>query len=77
MQSLQQHNVNYRGYSIEMERRDLCWKVRLTPTPSELPVPHSSFATITQSKREAIKIAQWRIDRFLAAIRRWGGTEYS
>ena len=51
---------------FEMERRDLCWKVSLKPTRSELPVlPHSSFGTITQSKREAIKMAERRVDQFL------------
>lgn len=67
MQLLQ---LNYRGYTIEMERRDLCWKICVKPTPSELPIPHSSFGTITQSKREAVKIAERRVDRFLASIRR-------
>ena len=66
MRRLQKHKADYRGYRIEMERRDLCWKVSLEPTRSELPVvPHSSFGTITQSKREAIKIAEQRVDQLL------------
>ena len=66
MRRLQKHKADYRGYRIEMERRDLCWKVSLKPTRSELPVlPHSSFGTITQSKREAIKMAERRVDQFL------------
>lgn len=64
---MQTHQENYRGYAIEMQRSDLCWKVTLTPSRSELPIPpHSSFGTITQSKREAIRIAQKCVDTALA-----------
>jgi hypothetical protein len=68
MRQPQQHRADYRGYQIEMERRDLCWKVSLKPSRSLLSAfPHASFGTITQSKREAIKIAERRIDQLLAA----------
>jgi hypothetical protein len=64
---IQTHQEIYRGYAIEMKRSDLCWKVTLKPSRSELPIPpHSSFRTITQSKREAIKLAQSRVDNTLA-----------
>jgi hypothetical protein len=67
MHKLRKHEVHYRGYRIEMERRDLCWKVRLERSHSGVPVlPHSSFATITQSKREAMRIAKRRVDWALA-----------
>jgi hypothetical protein len=63
----QKYESDYRGYRIEMERRDLCWKVSLKPTHSDLPiVPHPSFGTITQSKREALKMARKRVDQVLA-----------
>src|SRR5262245_25483150 len=42
--------AKYRGYEIKMERRDLCWAVRISPTSPELPIPNRcSFQTITQS----------------------------
>jgi hypothetical protein len=64
---MQTHQENYRGYAIEMQRADLCWKVTLKPSHSELPIPpHSSFGTITQSKREAVRLAHWRVDNTLA-----------
>jgi hypothetical protein len=66
MHRLQTYKAYYRGYRIEMERSDLCWKVSLNPTRSELPgVPHASFGTITQSRREALKIAEKRVDQLL------------
>ena len=30
--------TEYRGYRIEMERRDLCWTVSVSPTRPELPI---------------------------------------
>jgi hypothetical protein len=56
----------YRGYKIEMERRDLCWTVRVSPTRPELPIlSRSSFPTITQSERGALAQARQRVDRVL------------
>jgi hypothetical protein len=56
----------YRGYRIEMERRDLCWTVSVSPTRPELPILfRSSFPTITQSERAALAQAQRRVDRAL------------
>ena len=41
--------TEYRGYKIEMERRDLCWAVSVSPIRPELPIlSRSSFPTITQ-----------------------------
>ena len=37
--------TEYRGYKIEMERRDLCWTVSVSPTRPELPIlSRSSFS---------------------------------
>jgi len=67
MRRLQKHQADYRGYKIEMERRDLCGKVSLRPSRAATPVgPYCSFATITQSKREAIKMAKKRVDGLVA-----------
>jgi hypothetical protein len=67
MRRLQKHQADYRGYKIEMERRDLCWKVNLRPSRAAASVgPYCSFATITQSKREAVKMAKRRVDRLVA-----------
>ena len=30
--------TEYRGYKIEMERRDLCWFLRVSPIRPELPI---------------------------------------
>jgi hypothetical protein len=58
--------TEYRGYKIEMERRDLCWTVSVSPTRPELPIlSRSSFPTITQSERAALAQAQRRVDRAL------------
>jgi hypothetical protein len=58
----------YRGYDIAMERRDLCWTVRVKPSSSELPkVGQRSFKTATQSPREALKQAKRKIDVALAS----------
>jgi hypothetical protein len=56
----------YRGYDIAMERRDLCWTVRMKPSSPELPkVEQRSFKTATQSSREALKQAKRKVDRAL------------
>jgi len=58
----------YRGYDIDMERRDLCWTVRLKPSSAELPkVAQRSFKTATQSQREALKQAKRKVDRALGS----------
>ena len=58
--------TEYRGYKIEMERRDLCWAVNVSPTRPELPIlSRSSFPTITQSERAAIAQARRRGNRAL------------
>jgi hypothetical protein len=58
--------AEYRGYKIKMERRDLCWAVRLSPTRPELPVvARHSFRTITQSARAAMAQAKQCVDRAL------------
>ena len=55
--------VNYRGYKIRLERRDLCWRVTLLPMRSDLSNKKRSFRTITQSLRCALAQARKRIDR--------------
>jgi hypothetical protein len=63
----QQQQALYRGYIIEMKRRDLCWKVTLRPTRPELSTTQLlSFPTVTQSERKALAQAKRRIDRVLA-----------
>ena len=63
---LKDEQPTYRGYKIEMERRDLCWTVSVSPTRPELPIlSRSSFPTITQSERAALAQAQRRVDRAL------------
>ena len=58
----------YRGYAIEMERRDLCWMVTMKPSRPGLPkFPQSSFQTATQSAREALSQAKRRVDHALAS----------
>jgi hypothetical protein len=58
--------AEYRGYKIKMERRDLCWAFRLSPTRSDLPIlSRYSFQTITQSERAAMAQAKKRVDRAL------------
>jgi hypothetical protein len=58
---------HYRGYDISMERRDLCWTVRMKSSSPELPkVEQRSFKTATQSPREALKQAKRKVDRALA-----------
>jgi hypothetical protein len=76
MQNARQHKTyrsddrrqsHYRGYDIAMERRDLCWTVRMKPSSAELPrVEQRSFKTATQSPREALKQAKRKIDGALA-----------
>jgi hypothetical protein len=57
--------TEYRGYKIEMERRDLCWAVSVSPTRPELPILSRSSFSITQSERAALAQAQRRVDRAL------------
>jgi hypothetical protein len=58
----------YRGYGIEMERRDLCWLVRMKPSGPELPmVQQNFFKTATQSPREALKQAKRKVDQALSS----------
>jgi len=58
--------TEYRGYKIEMERRDLCWVLSVSPLRLELPIlSRSSFPTITQSERAAMTQARRRVDRAL------------
>jgi len=58
--------AEYRGYTIKMERRDLCWFVRVLPTRPELPtLDRHSFQTITQSERSAMSQAKRRVDHAL------------
>jgi hypothetical protein len=65
--SRDRRQAQYRGYGIEMERRDLCWLVRMKPNSPELPkVEQRSFKTATQSPREALKQAKQKVDRVLA-----------
>jgi hypothetical protein len=53
----------YRGFKIKMERRDLCWVVKLLPTRPRLPfLSSSSFRTFTQSERAAMNQARKRVD---------------
>jgi hypothetical protein len=59
-------DVNYRGYKIKLERRDLCWLVTLLPTRPELPKKKRKFRTITQSQRSALAQARHRVDCALA-----------
>jgi hypothetical protein len=48
--SRDRRQAQYRGYGIEMERRDLCWLVRMQPSSPKLPlVQQHSFKTATQS----------------------------
>jgi hypothetical protein len=55
--------AEYRGYKIKMERRDLCWTVRVSPIRPDLPIlSHHSFRTITQSERAAMAQARRRVD---------------
>jgi hypothetical protein len=55
--------AHYRGYDIAMERRDLCWTVRVKSSSPELPkVKQQLFKTATQSSREALKQAKRKID---------------
>jgi len=62
-----QREAEYRGYKIKMERRDLCWSVRVSPTRPDLPIiARYSFRTITQSERAAIAQAKQRVDRALS-----------
>jgi hypothetical protein len=59
---------HYRGYDIAMERRDLCWTVRMKSSSPELPkVKQPSFKTATQSSREALKQAKRKIDGAFAS----------
>ena len=59
--------TEYRGYKIEMERRDLCWVLSVSPIRPELPIlSRPSFPTITQSERAAMAQARQRVDRALA-----------
>jgi hypothetical protein len=56
----------YRGFIIDMKRRDMCWKVTLRPTRPDLSTTRFlSFPTATQSEREALAQAKRRIDRCL------------
>ena len=58
--------IEYRGYKIEMERRDLCWVLSVSPLRPELPIlSRSSFPTITQFERAAMRQARGRVDRAL------------
>jgi hypothetical protein len=58
--------ARYRGYDIVMQRRDLCWMVTMKPSRPGLPVfQRHSFQTATQSEREALTQAKWRVDRAL------------
>jgi hypothetical protein len=62
-----QHQEQYRGYTIKMERRDLCWMVTLKPIRPELPFfRRSPFQTSTQSERVAMAQAKRRVDHALA-----------
>lgn len=64
---IKQHQAQYRGYRIKMERRDLCWIVTLKPTRPELPFfRRSLFQTATQSERVAMAQAKRRVDHALA-----------
>jgi hypothetical protein len=60
--------VNYRGYKIRLERRDVCWFVTLLPMRSELPSKSRSFRTMPQSERAALAQARKRIDRYSASL---------
>ena len=67
MMRIKQRQVQYRGYQIKMERRDLCWMVTLKPTRPELPFfCHSPVQTSTQSERVAMAQAKRRVDQALA-----------
>ena len=57
--------ARYRGYKIAMEKQDLCWIVRVSPTRAELSALSSPFRTITQSERGAMAQAKQRIDEVL------------
>jgi hypothetical protein len=55
--------AEYRGYKVKMERRDLCWAVRVSPTRSDLPIlSRYSFRTLRSAKRAAMAQAKQRID---------------
>jgi hypothetical protein len=58
-------DINYRGYKIKLERRDLCWLVTLFPACSETDKKKKSFRTITQSERGALAQAKLRVDHAL------------
>jgi phosphoserine phosphatase len=61
--------IDYRGYKIRMERRDLCWAVAVSPTRADLPIiSRSQIKTITQSERAALTQAKRRIDRVLREV---------
>ena len=66
-----QREARYRGYDIVMQRRDLCWMVTMKPSRPELPIfQRHSFQTATQSEREALAQAKWRVDHALATEER-------
>jgi hypothetical protein len=63
-----QRKSRYRGYDIEMARRDLCWAFRVKLGSPQLPkVEQRSVKTATQSLREALKQAERKVDRALAS----------
>jgi hypothetical protein len=58
--------AEYRGYKIEMERRDLCLAVAVSPTRPDLPIiSHHQIKTIKQSERATIAQARLHVDRTL------------
>jgi hypothetical protein len=66
MQRRSKRKAQYRGYKIEMERRDLCWFVSVSPTSAELPrLSSNPFHTMTQSERAAMKQARQHVDHAL------------
>ena len=64
----EQREARYRGYDINMQRRDLCRVVTMKPSRPELPVfQWYSFQAATQSEREAFAQARRRVDHALAS----------
>jgi hypothetical protein len=65
--AMPEHEIDYRGYKIEVKPNDQGWVVNVAPKTPELPILRwNSFRAPLGSQQDAVAEARRRVDRLLS-----------